>query len=655
MEDIENLLNEDLSSQTNDGVIFSNIYKVIKGGFDFEGVETYLGSAYVSQLCNDIEVFEKLTEDKSWPVSSIIQRDVDEKRVKDIAENFILMQSNNVKYFPPIVVAIVPRESSEEISKEFAISADTDNTKKEHIRNIGGYNEKLNKNFINSKNLSDLKGFYVLDWFQGLGQLPLCWDKEKIYAIVIDGQHRLEALKYAMSKKVLIGKHTQDVVFLDLSKKANKEGRSPVEAIRRIFIDINYNAKPVTNARRTLMDDKDLSSLIVQSLVNDDDPNNNRKEKFLAPQLVDWHSENLKHSFPLLTGVLVLQQLIEDNFLQGSNLASILDLRDAKKVGQFVNTLNSRFLVDNNISTKTKYEGIELLKVSHDKYKELIEKQIDIEDKEDLLFNMDYNVLNVARDSFEAIYSKSMVKFFNEFHPYSKAITILKDNSIFDCEDKRNRIIVKNPKKWILEEKVLMDNLRAEMVKQLDDKYYLCFTVLGQKAFFRHYYKELLSHLQSNQVSEATVSEFTSLWLKTINLIIEKLENTHLFSNDQKFTINAKILNDNKISEFGLIASSFWQGIIYNEQNIIYNNQGIEAFVGLINYLYKCYPIKKVDDEIIFPDDSIWTNISYGFSKVKRKIQQQYPDYETERVGEIASIIWKTKLIALKNLIEQNL
>ena len=651
MDNIEELLNEDLTSQNIEGVVFSNNYKVIKGGFDFDGVETYLGTAIVSQLADDIEVFEKLTEDKSWPVSSIIQRDVDEKRVKEIAEDFILKQSNNVKYFPPIVVAIVPRESTGEISKEFSISSKVDEPTRELILKNGGYSDKLKNNFIQSENLSSLQGFYVLDWFQGLAQLPLCWDKKQIYAIVIDGQHRLEALKYAMKKKVHIGNHTQDIVFLDLSKKAHKEGRSPVEAIRRIFIDINYNAKPVTNARRTLMDDKDLSSLIVQSLVNDDDPNGDREGKFLVPQLVDWHSENLKHSFPLITGVLVLQQLIEDNFLQGSNLASILDLRDAKKVGKFVSTLNSKFLVDNKIKTKIKYEEITQLEKSYNEYKDLIEKQVEDEDKEDLLFNMDYNVLNVARDSFEEIYSRSIIKFFNQFHPYKEAISILKNNSVFDVQDKRNRVIVKNPKKWTIEDKELMDALRDEMSEKLDDKYYLCFTVLGQKTFFRQYYKELVRHLQSKQVNETSVIEFTDIWLEIVNLFIPKLEQTNLFSNNQNFTINTDILVENKISEFGLISSSFWQCIIYNEQNIIYNNQGIEAFVGVIDYLYKCYPLKVIEEEIIFPDDSLWNNIPFGLSKVKRKIQQQYPDYDSVRVDEISAAIWKSKLIALKLLI----
>jgi hypothetical protein len=113
MENIENLLNQDLSSPNNQINLLSNVYKVIKGGFDIDGVETYLGSANVSMLKDDIEVFEKLTEDKSWPVSTIIQREVDERRVNEIANDFILRDSRNVKYFPPIVVALIPRNGDQ--------------------------------------------------------------------------------------------------------------------------------------------------------------------------------------------------------------------------------------------------------------------------------------------------------------------------------------------------------------------------------------------------------------------------------------------------------------------------------------------------------------------------------------------------------------
>lgn len=652
MEDFKNLLNNDLRSSEGPTLLLSNIYKVLKGGFDTNGVETYLGSAPVSLLSRDIEVFERLTEDKSWPVSSIIQRDVDERRVKEIANDFILKSSNNVKYFPPIIIAIVPRESNEEISKYFKIDeGHLPSSMLEEIHKRGGFNEQLLERFKKAKNQSVLEGFYVLDYLDGIASLPLCWEPSKIYAIVIDGQHRLEALKYAMKKKQEIGNYHQDIVFLDMSKKAIKEGRNPVEAIRRIFIDINYNAKRVTNARRTLMDDKDLSSLIVQSLVNDDDQSGFRTGRFLLPQIVDWHSENLKHSFPQITGVLILQQLIEDNFLQGANVSSISDLRESKKVDRFVATLNSRFLVDHQISNKTKYVGIQTLDESYTAYKALIEKQTETDEKEDLLFTMDYNVLNVARDSFEEIYSKSFVKFFNEVLPYKEAINVLLENSVFDSGDIKYRLIVKNPKKYSDKEKEKIDELGSKMSATLDGKYYLWYTVLGQKALFRHYFKELVRHLSQNEVNEATVTNFTESWILTINLVLETLSKTSLFTKDQACVLSESILQKYNISAFGLVAESFWQGIIYNEQNIVYNNQGIEGLLGVIDYMYKTFPIRKLNNKIIFPDDTVWSNISYSPTRIKNKLKQEFPGLDSTKYEEISGNIWLAKLEFFKEII----
>jgi DGQHR domain-containing protein len=543
---IDDLLNSDLSPNIADDVLFSQVYKVLKGGFDLDGVETYLGSAKVGHLAKDIEIFELLTEDKSWPVSSIIQRDVDDNRVEKIANEFILKKHNNVKYFPPIVVAIVPRDKEEGISKNFELKeteGTEDNIKKLIFKN-GSYAQALEQKFMSSVDRSTLDGFYVLNWLQDQAKDALCWDKKKVYAIVIDGQHRLQALKKAIKKKQEVAQYNQDIVFLDVSKRAHAEGRSPVEAIRRVFIDINYNAAQVTNARRTLMDDKDLSSLIVQTLVNDDDQSGEREGKFLVPQLVDWHSENLKHSFPQITGVLVLQQLIEDNFLSSDNLVSISDMRKSKKVSNFVQNLNSRFLVDQRIDSVTYYQGFKKLAESHQEFRDQIDKQTEEQDQEDFLFNMDYNVLNVARDTFEEIYASSVVKFFKEFLPYQLAIKMLEQKGVFTISNVLNRIIIKNPKKWTSNEREKITDLASEMRAELDSNYYLCFTVLGQKAFFRHYFKELVRKTESTDITKEIVEEFTTEWLLKMNSLLDRIKDTKFFSNDQQFKTDLKALGD---------------------------------------------------------------------------------------------------------------
>ncbi|TKB46331.1 DGQHR domain-containing protein [Thalassotalea mangrovi] len=654
MDELDDLNGIDLSSNENDGMLFSNVYKVLEGGFERNGIETYLSSVKVGWLAKDIEIFEKLTEDKSWPVSSIIQREIDDRRVKQIAEEYILKSTNNVKYFPPIIVAIVPREPNEHISKFFSILSEQDISSNEIIFSKSDFPTALKERFLDAENKSRVDGLYVLDWLNSQGKLALSWDKAKIYGIVIDGQHRLEALKYALQKKQDVANYLQDVVFLDVSKKANKENRSPAEALRRIFIDINYNAKPVSNARRTLMDDKDLSSLIVQSLVNDDDMNGERLNKYLVPQIVDWHSENLKHSYPQITGVLVLQQLIEDNFLNGVNITSLSDMRTRNRVTRFVEILNTKFLVDEKILSKEKYSGIGKLEESYNEFKDKIDKAPNgggaPDDKEDILFTMDYNVLNVARDTFEELYSTSIVKLFNEFSPYKRAVAILDKNKVFDNEYNLNRLVIKNPSKLSDEQREQLEKLQTEMKVELDPKFYLIFTVLGQKAFFKHYYKELTRYLQSKTVTETEVLTFTKLWLDKMNFIVDKLVTSNLFSKDQKFSVPPEIQSKHDVGARGIVAGSFWQGIIYNDQNIIYNRQGVDGFVGVLNFLYNV-----AHEETLLRNESFtlstWDAIPYSKARIHRKIKQDNPDLEESEVEKIVSSIWLSKLETIKDLV----
>jgi DGQHR domain-containing protein len=633
------------------GTIFSSVYSVVDGGFDLDGINTYLGSSNVETLAKDIEIFEKLTQDRSWPVSMIIQRDVDKKRVKEIAKGFILKSQNTAKYFPPIIIALVPRLESGEISSKFDLEDTLTQDIATEIHKKGSFDDQLLSDFKDAKNLSNFPGLYVLDYWSGIAKYPLCWDIQKVYAIVIDGQHRLEALKLAKDEKPEVAGYKQDVVFLDLSKKAFEIGRSPVEAIRRIFIDINYNARPVTNARRTLMDDKDLSSLIVQSLVNDVETEGARSGKFLTPQLVDWHSENLKHSFPHITGVLVLQQLIEDNYLNGTNLVSIKDLRKTGKVNKFVKILNNRFLVDDRIKTKVVYQGIVSLQESYQVYTKIIEA--DVEEEGDFLFSMDYNVLNVARDSFNEFYASSMVKYFNEFFPYAKAIEILKDAGVFDSSNVLNRAIVKSSEQHSENEKQSIDTLRESMHSSLDDMYYLCYTVLGQKAFFRHYYKELLSYLSDKDIFETTILKFTEIWLERMNYVVSSLASHGLFRKDQVFKVDKVILKKRNVSDYGLIAESFWQGIIYNGQSIVYNNQGIEGLVGVLDFIYKSFPFKKDNGKIDFPSDDMWNKIPYSPNRVRSKVKLDDSELDSSEIESISNAIWLSKLDMIKKTIEK--
>ena len=65
----------------------SNIYSVRQGGFGIEdGLRTYLSTLTVVELQQDITFYDTLSKDKGWPVSHIIQREVDDERVNSIVK-----------------------------------------------------------------------------------------------------------------------------------------------------------------------------------------------------------------------------------------------------------------------------------------------------------------------------------------------------------------------------------------------------------------------------------------------------------------------------------------------------------------------------------------------------------------------------------------
>ena len=172
----------------------SNVYTVKKGGFGYDsGISTFLATLKVSELEADITFYEKLSSEKDWPISQIIQREVDFDRVNSIAKKYLLGQGRLVKYFPPIIVAFIPKDDKGNFSKQLNFTADQSLSSKELIFDKSKYrnNPKFRELIIGKQNESDVDGLYVINTSPIFEQTLLCWDKAKFYAVVIDGQHRL--------------------------------------------------------------------------------------------------------------------------------------------------------------------------------------------------------------------------------------------------------------------------------------------------------------------------------------------------------------------------------------------------------------------------------------------------------------------------------
>lgn len=88
---------------------------------------------------------------------------------------------------------------------------------------------------------------------------------EKIFAI--DGQHRVEGIKIALEKNFDKIKDDQySVIFI--AHIDDEEGR---KRTRRLFSDINTNAKPVSKGDRIIIDEDDLNAIVARKLYRENE------------------------------------------------------------------------------------------------------------------------------------------------------------------------------------------------------------------------------------------------------------------------------------------------------------------------------------------------------------------------------------------------
>ncbi|WP_298247933.1 DNA sulfur modification protein DndB [uncultured Christiangramia sp.] len=639
MDELEDFEDIESSGTNDDSLDLSNVFNIKIGGFgDSDDLKTYFGSISIDELEEDISLYETLTKDKSWPVSQIIQREVNKFRVSDISKSYILGTGRLIKYFPPLIIAILPKEHDGKIGLELDFHPDDSSKTKEAIYDRSKYhsNEKIKPYIVNAPNISLIDGLYVLEVSKVFDTRLLSWDKNKYYAVVIDGQHRLEALFKSKEENEKVGKHQQDVVFIDFSPIVKRKPQhTPVEVVRRIFIDINTNAQRVGFVRQVLMDDKDLASLCIQSLVDSSNPegSNKNQDSFLRSQLVDWYGDKLKHSLPHLTGVLSLYQIIDDFFIKDS-LSSLRDRRSPKKVQNWVSRLNTIFMIDQELEDNENYRdtGIIPLYKSLKEYDERIaqnnelSEELDDEYKESEIFEYDYRVLDIARDQFEKIYARPLIKFFNDIKPHSKTIAIIEEEGGFGENENLSSALIASRKK-IAYTKTYKDSLRklkAKIEAELHSNYFLLFSVLGQKVLFNNLFQRYLAEINSD-FDEEECFEITDNYLSNLNSLLD-------FTDSKPISLFARkeevIIQDvpEELIDLGIISSSFWEGIIYEGNRIIYNTQGIRTLSDVLNKLLGLNYAKSKDEEIIFDLGST----PYVKSRISRMLNRRFEYSESE-------------------------
>lgn len=270
------------------------VFPFLRGNFSIAGssVPFFQLSLSATDALAHLSVARELIFDPNEIVlDELFQRDIDDTRVrKEIAP--YLERDGEIKFFNSLVVVLLPQHEGR-LLREYPIQTSNDETT------------------IDGLHITNRSAASTLEW-----------DPDKICAIIVDGQHRYSALRELQAGgKVDLTSTTVPVVALALHESVgfHAVSSSLLSTVRKIFIDLNRQARTVSKTRNVLLDDRDVSAISVRSMLESEvKPSEaNFSERLNSGRiplaLVDWYSDKLKFDQGIhLTSILSLYQIIQD-------------------------------------------------------------------------------------------------------------------------------------------------------------------------------------------------------------------------------------------------------------------------------------------------------------------------------------------------------
>lgn len=261
---------------------------------------TVMPLAFVAKHFSLIEEIPE-AERVEWSLEELFQRDISWERIEQELVKY-LKNENQAQFFNALTIALLPK----------------------HGHGFGGvYQEKRKYPPIVDDALDNPTqvGGIQLQYYVGTtGAGKIRWDVNEIIAVAVDGQHRLAAIKEVskyFKPEQLQGSHVPVILVIPHEKvgfvepPAARGIAQTVSTLRRIFIDLNKNARPVTRTRSILLDDQDIVSVCTRSLIGKRLSATTEDDR-LPLAAVDWISgKNKFDEGPFITNILLLHDIVD--------------------------------------------------------------------------------------------------------------------------------------------------------------------------------------------------------------------------------------------------------------------------------------------------------------------------------------------------------
>jgi len=286
----------------------------------------YLQTSLSIDQIEEISSVRKEFKRGELPFDLMMQREIDDERIKNELIPYLI--ENELSFFPPITVVIL--ETDSKTGNETKI--------KEKYPDL-----TLESNYSDGSNIFEKRKFgniFSIDILKD-GEEKQRWFSELTVGsnatlLAVDGQHRLIAFQAILNKlsesekdiyknldKTLIEKiKSKDFtnltipitfIFIPQLHDGNKQQLSLVEAFRKIFVDINRNARKVNEMRNILLDEQDLRSIFTRKVcgkIQEDNLDFNS----ISIDEIEWEKTKKENqlSNPLaITNILFLRGIFE--------------------------------------------------------------------------------------------------------------------------------------------------------------------------------------------------------------------------------------------------------------------------------------------------------------------------------------------------------
>lgn len=195
-------------------------------------------------------------------MEALMQRDLNDFRVANNLIPYILGENSAVSFFPSILAVIMPKDYLNDTKAEYPFPDDSEGS------------------IINYNNLWSVQFFKNADE-QPMNIGKFTFNKSESNIIVIDGQHRANAFRYASgvangtpsiydafyasidknSTKEKIKNADLPVTLIWFENKVNKGIIDPRIISRKLFVDVNNNAKKINKSRSILLNETDITCI----------------------------------------------------------------------------------------------------------------------------------------------------------------------------------------------------------------------------------------------------------------------------------------------------------------------------------------------------------------------------------------------------------